>query len=121
MSENNNRNADAKSTHLDILRALDEYSTEIATWRIEMIERELRRNPERNADFTQSLKDIDRESGKLIQKLGGDDFALEPLVNAMMAYHGELIFEVYKRAALDGGCIYHAFITGELPAKEDAR
>ena len=121
MSENNNRNTDAKSTHLDILRALDEYSTEIATWRIEMIERELRRNPERNADFTQSLKDIDRESGKLILKLGGDYTVLEPLIKAQMAYQSEILFEVFHQAALDGGRVFQAFIEHELPRKETAQ
>ncbi len=101
----------------DILR----YATDVAVWRVEDIENDIRRAPDDFPDYAKALTDIEREKASLIQKLGGDDFALEPLVNAMMAYHGELIFEVYKRAALDGGCIYHAFITGELPAKEDAR
>ena len=42
-------------------------------------------------------------------------------MRAYMAYHSELIFEVYKQAALDGGRIHHAFTIQELPRKEDAK
>lgn len=101
----------------DILR----YATDVAIWRVEAVENGMRRAPESFPDYAKALTDIEREKASLIQKLGGDVFALEPLVNAMIAYHSELVFEVYKRAALDGGRIYHAFITDELPAKEDAR
>lgn len=64
---------------------------------------------------------LEREQAQMIQKLGGEEFALEPLMNAMMAYHSELVFEIYRQAVLDGGCICHAFITGELPTKEGAK
>ena len=42
-------------------------------------------------------------------------------MNALMAYHGELVFEVYKQAVMDGGRISYAFMTGELPLKEGAQ
>lgn len=105
----------------DLLGELERYATDIACWRVEAIENGMRKAPDDFSDYSQALTDIEREKASLIQKLGGDDFALEPLLNALMAYHGELVFEVYKRAALDGGRIYHAFITGELPVKEESR
>ena len=72
-------------------------------------------------DLQQSLKDIDRESEKLIQKLGGDYTVLEPLIKAQMAYQSEILFEVFHQAALDGGRGFQAFIEHELPRKEAAQ
>ncbi len=101
----------------DIIAALEAYSTDIASWRIELIEREMRHSPDENPEFIQSLKDINSESQRIIQMLGGDYEQLEPLTKAYMAYHSELIFKVYKQAVLDGGRIYQAFIEHELPRK----
>ena len=97
------------------------YATDIACWRVEAIENGMRRAPDGFPDYAKSLVDIEREKARLIQKLGCDDFALEPLMNALMAYHGELVFEVYKQAVMDGGRISYAFMTGELPIKEGAQ
>ena len=104
----------------DLLGNLERYATDIACWRVEAIENGMRHAPDAFPDYAKSRTDIEREQATLIQKLDGDDFALEPLINAMMAYHGELVFEIYKQAVLDGGRICHAFVTGELPIKEGA-
>jgi len=101
------------------LEALEAYSTDIACWRVEAIERRMRAMPERFPDYARARTDIEREKQALIQKLG-DEFALEPFLLAYMAYHSELVFEVYKQAALDGGRVHHAFVTRELPMKEEA-
>ena len=98
---------------------LEAYSTDIACWRVEAIERRMRAMPERFPDYARARTDIEREMQALIQKLG-DEFALEPFLLAYMAYHSELVFEVYKQAALDGGRVHHAFVTRELPKKEEA-
>lgn len=105
----------------DLLGDLERYATDIACWRVEAIEKYMRRAPDSFPDYAQALVAIEQEKASLIQKLGGDDFALELLMNALMAYHGELVFAVYRRAVLDGGRVYHAFITGELPVKEDVQ
>lgn len=98
---------------------LEDISTYIAHWRIEGIENAMRNAPDAFPDYTQAREDVKREQAYLIRKLNSDDFALEPLIKAIMVYHSELILEVYKQAVLDGGRLYHAFITGELPIKED--
>jgi len=99
---------------------LKDYAADIACGRVEAIERFMRAVPERYADFNRSLADIECEKGALIQKLDDDALALEPLLLAYMAYHSELVFEVYKQAMIDGGRVYHAFVTQELPMKEEA-
>ncbi len=104
----------------DLLGELERYSTDIASWRVEAIEKIMRCAPDNFPDYAKARSEIEREQARLIQKLGNDDFALEPLMSAMMAYHGELVFEVYRQAVRDGGRVYHAFVTGELPIKEDA-
>ena len=109
-----------QNSYSDIIAALEAYSTDIASWRIELIEREMRRSPDESPEFAQSLKDIEGESQHLIQKLGGDYQQLEPLMKAYMAYHSELVYEVYKQAVLDGGRVFQAFIEHELPRKERA-
>ena len=105
----------------DLLGDLECVSTDIACRRVEEIETSMRHAPDVYPEYTKAREDIEREQASLIQKLNGDDFALEPLIKAMMAYHSELIFEVYKQAVLDGGRIYHAFVTNELPIKEGAK
>lgn len=98
---------------------LEDISTGIAHWRIESIKNTMRNAPDAFPDYTQAREDIKREQADLIRKLNSDEFAMESLIKAMMAYHSELILEVYKQAVLDGGRLYHAFVTGELPTKED--
>lgn len=109
-----------KNSYSNIITALEAYSVDIANWRIELIEREMRHSPDEHKDFAQSLKDIDSESQRLIQKLGGDYEQLELLMKAYMTYHSEMIYEVYKQAVLDGGRVFQAFIEHELPRKENA-
>lgn len=104
--------------HTDYLEDLRSYFSELAIWRVEAIEREMRRKPEQHPDFTASLKQIDREQAALAEKLGGDIAATEPIMRAVMTYHSELVFEIYRQAVLDGGRVYHAFVTNELP-KDD--
>lgn len=103
---------------LDFSDDLSAIATDIACWRVEAIEKAMRLAPDTFSDYAKARTDIEREKARLIQKLE-DSFALEPLMNALMAYHGELVFEVYKQAALDGGRIYHAFVTHGLPQKEE--
>ncbi len=104
---------------LDIIGDLKAYSTDIACWRIEQIERYMRGAPDGFPDFVKSLADIETAKHDLIQKLGGDELELQPLMLACMAYHSELLYEVYKQAVLDGGRIHHAFTIQELPRREE--
>lgn len=103
---------------LDIIGDLKAYSTDIACWRVEEIERHMRGAPEAFPDFANALKNIKSAKQDLIQKLGGNELVLQPLMLACMAYHSELIYEVYKQAALDGGRIHHAFTIRKLPRRE---
>lgn len=68
-----------------MLGELEQYATDIACWRVEAIENGMLHEPNAFPDYAKARTDIERERAAIIQKLGGDDLALEPLVNAMMA------------------------------------
>ena len=104
-----------------LLGDLGAYATDIACWRVEAIENSMRRAPDVFLDYTKARENIEREKNELIHKLDGNEFALEPLLTAIMAYHSEIVFEVYKQAVLDGGRICCAFLTRELPVKEETK
>ena len=111
----------SKKAQYDFIGDLNAYSTDIACWRVEEIERCMRASPEVFPDFVKALADIENAKRDLIQKLGDGELVLQPLMLACMAYHSELVYEVYKQAALDGGRIHHAFTIQELPGRESAK
>ena len=108
----------SKRVQYDFIGDLKAYSTDVACWRVEEIERCMRASSEDFPDFVKALADIASAKRDLIQKLVGGELALQPLMLACMAYHRELVYEVYKQAALDGGRIHHAFTIRELPGGE---
>lgn len=103
----------------DFIGDLKAYSTDIACWRIEQIERYMRGAPDDFPDFIKSRTNIETAKRDLIQKLDGDELELQSFMLACMAYHSELLYEVYKQAVLDSGRIHHAFTIQELPRREE--
>ena len=97
---------------------VQKYVREITALRVDAIESAMRKNPEQFPDFAQLNKDVSVQSDLLIQKMNGDAWALEPLLRVLMGAQTELVNEAYRQGTIDGGRIYHAFVTGELPGKE---
>ena len=85
---------------------------EIAYDRIDQIERQLNARPDAFPEFAAAASKIDaamdetdvHPNAKLTER---DDL--------WMTYSAALALEMYLAGAQDGGCVYHAFITGELP------
>lgn len=98
---------------------MQQYVREITALRIDTIESAMRKNPAQFPDFAQFNKDVSVQSELLIQKMNGDAWALEPLLRVLMGAQTELVNEAYRQGAIDGGRIYHAFVTGELPRRTD--
>ena len=90
-----------------------EWIREIAYERIDQIERHLNASPEVFLEFAAAagkldtaMDDTDKHpDGKLTER---DDL--------WMTYSAALALEMYLAGTRDGGRVYHAFITGELPA-----
>ena len=104
----------------DILDGIGAYADKIADWQITRFEREAQANPDAYPVFTQAAALLEEAERDLIQKLGGDEMATDDILHACHARGGALAIEMYKRGVLDGGRIYHAFLTHELPRKGDA-
>ena len=73
---------------------------EAALSRIDTVERDLRAHPERSPSFGRALREL---------HAARDDL--------WMGYTAALALEMYLAGARDGGRVYHAFITGELPGR----
>lgn len=101
----------------DLLEELEKHAYDIASWRVDHIECLMENTPDDYSEFAAAAKALDAEKERMIQKLGGDYRELEPLTNAFLTYQSLLVFEVYAQAVLDGGRMFHAFVTGELPVK----
>ena len=90
-----------------------EWIREIAYDRIDQIERQLNASPEAFPEFAAAAEKIDaamddtdkHPDGKLTER---DDL--------WITYSAALALEMYLAGTRDGGRVYHAFITGELPA-----
>lgn len=91
------------------------YADSIADHQVTQAELDMQRNPDRFPEYTQASTWLEAEETDLIQKLGGDAMAVEDFLSACIAKRAALAIETYKRGVLDGGRIYRAFATRELP------
>ena len=91
------------------------YADSIADYQVTQVELDMQRNPDRFPEYTQASAWLEAEEANLIQKLGGDALAVEDILSACVAKRAAVAIETYKRGVLDGGRIYHAFATRELP------
>lgn len=91
-----------------------------AAQRIDQIEQHMNSNPDSYPVFTSAAKALDAELDELeaahVHVFADHD-------ELWMTYSAALAFEMYLAGARDGGRIYHALTTGELPTiqkqKED--
>ena len=85
----------------------------IALERIDAIERHLNTSPDLYPRFTEAAQQIDAAMEKAVANPNEELSARDDL---WTAYSSALALEMYLAGARDGGRIYHAFVTGELPS-----
>lgn len=91
----------------------------IAAERVETVERELNTHPEDHPQFASVDKEL---TAMLDETEEHPDFKATTRDNLWMMYTGTpLAIEMYLAGARDGGRVYHAFITGELPQAADLK
>lgn len=86
---------------------------EIAYERIDQIERHLNASPEAFPEFAATASKID---AALDETDKHPDAKLAKRDDLWMTYSAALALEMYLAGTWDGGRVYHAFVTGELPA-----
>jgi len=86
---------------------------EIAYERIDQIERHLNASPEEFPEFAAAASKIDAAMDETDEH---PDAKLAERDDLWMTYSAALALEMYLAGTRDGGRVYHAFITGELPA-----
>ena len=86
---------------------------EIAYERIDQIERYLNASPDAFPEFTVAAGKLDAAMDENDQH---PDAKLTERDDLWMTYSAALALEMYLAGTRDGGRVYHAFITGELPA-----
>ena len=91
---------------------------EIAYERIDQIERHLNASPEAFPDFADAAGKID---AAMEETDAHPDARLTERDDLWMTYSAALALEMYLAGTRDGGRVYHAFITGELPAIQKRR
>ena len=85
---------------------------EIAYERIDQIERKLNANPDAFPEFAAATQKIDTA---MDETDAHPDAKLTERDDLWMTYSAALALEMYLAGTRDGGRVYHAFITGELP------
>ena len=86
---------------------------EIAYDRIDQIERHLNASPEAFPEFADAAGKLD---AAMEETDAHPDAKLSERDDLWMTYSAALALEMYLAGIRDGGRVYHAFITGELPA-----
>ena len=84
-----------------------------AVERVDQIERYLNEHPLEFPQFTEAAQKIDAAMEETDSHPNPE---LMERDNLWMSYSAALAIEMYLAGARDGGRVYHAFITGELPA-----
>ena len=88
---------------------------EIALSRVDTIERELYAHPEHSPKFSEAVREL---HAALDETEAHPNAELTARDDLWMGYTAALALEMYLAGARDGGRVYHAFVTGELPGRE---
>ena len=122
MSENRRSGQDSPVGFIGFLpHDLLPYADDIADWKMSSVEHEMAQDPETYPEYARAMADREAAETQLIQTRNCPRMEVDQLVCAMTSYSAALAIEMYKRGVLDGGRIYHAFVTGELPRKGEAQ
>lgn len=84
----------------------------IAAERIDAVERHMLARPDEFPDFCEASRELD---AVMTATEDLTDQAAKQREEAWVKYIGALAIEMYLAGARDGGRVYHAFTTGELP------
>ena len=88
---------------------------EAALNRIDAVERDLRAHPGRSPSFDRAARELHAALDETGAHPSADLTARDDL---WTGYAAALALEMYLAGARDGGRVYHAFVTGELPSME---
>lgn len=89
-----------------------EWIRDIAYDRIDQIEQQLNASPEAFPEFAAAAGKLDAAMDETDKY---PDAKLTEWDDLWMTYSAALALEMYLAGTRDGGRVYHAFITGELP------
>ena len=98
---------------------LQEYAVDIADRRMGDVEQMMQRSPDDYPEYTAARENIAEQEQALMDKLHCVPFDFDGLECAFNAVNAALAIQVYLQGVQDGGRMYHAFITGELPKKQE--
>lgn len=98
---------------------LNAYAEELAVQVLDRLNVYMRMHPEEHPDFASGCARIDSAETSLKSILGKDASLVYELGDAHYTRSYALAVEIYRQGVLDGGRIYHAMISGELPVKEE--
>ena len=90
-----------------------EWIRQIAYNRIDQMERQLNASPDVFPEFAAAAGKLD---AAMDETDAHPDAKLTERDDLWMTYSAALALEMYLAGTRDGGRVYHAFITGELPA-----
>ncbi len=93
---------------------LKQYVVDVAGWRIDDVERGLKQHPDEHPEYASAVEQLDLTADNV-----DASSELGAMSDAWMAYAATLALEMYLAGARDGGRVYHAFITGELPVRPE--
>lgn len=98
---------------------LQEYAVDIADRRMGDVEQIMQRSPDDYPEYTAARENITEQEQALMDKLHCVSFDFDGLECAFNAVNAALAIQAYLQGVQDGGRMYHAFITGELPKKQE--
>ena len=98
----------------DWQEATQAFAFQIAIAQLDRVEADLKAHPDEHPDYHRAVAILDEMQSRISPGTDIDD-----LSEAWMDYAGALAIEMYLYGVRDGGRIYHAFVTGELPKRED--
>ena len=98
---------------------LQEYAVDIADRRMGDVEQMMQRSPDDYPEYTAARETIVEQEQALMDRLHCVSFDFDGLECAFNAVNAALAIQAYLQGVQDGGRMYHAFITGELPKKQE--
>lgn len=100
----------------DWQKATEAFAFQIAMEQLDRVEADLKAHPDEHPDYHRAVAALDEIQSRISPRT---DTRINDLSDAWMDYAGALAIEMYLYGVRDGGRIYHAFVTDELPKKED--
>ena len=100
----------------DWQKATEDFAFLIATEQLDRVEQDLNAHPDKHPNYHRAVTILHEMRSRLAPIT---DLRINDLSQAWRSYADALAVEMYLYGVRDGGRIYHAFVTNELPKKED--